>query len=256
VPLAEHARGLRPYAGTVVRGAHTAQRMREDTAGVIHHPSKRAIQERGWARILVHHTGNAARGIAPSFEGAFAADGVTHHVATLDSYLRTRGARDALPTPDADALDSGLVVWRDSDVMTAAEEAGEVADRSLTSRSTCEAHSLPFNHDPAANAILRKREPIPEPAWYDPFTLLGVAAANSSAAPSLAERDDVQTGEGGMTSNFVDSIGQTAGCPKGQRLVYTGVAADCTYTRRYGSVANATTQVCRYPTLSASVQVT
>ena len=60
--------------------------------------------------------------------------------------------------------------------------------------------------------------------------------------------------------SFSDHIGQTAGCPTSQRIVYMGVAADCEYTSKYGSTANATQaiitnwntasalyKVCRFP---------
>jgi hypothetical protein len=41
----------------------------------------------------------------------------------------------------------------------------------------------------------------------------------------------------------VNSIGQNAGCPQSQKVVYMGVAADCEYTQQYGSPQNATTQI-------------
>jgi hypothetical protein len=44
-------------------------------------------------------------------------------------------------------------------------------------------------------------------------------------------------------SSFASTIGQTTGCPKDQKILFTGVAADCEYTKSYGSVENATTQV-------------
>ncbi len=40
--------------------------------------------------------------------------------------------------------------------------------------------------------------------------------------------------------SFSGHIGQTAGCPTSQRVVYMGVAADCEYTSKYGSTSNAT----------------
>ena len=41
----------------------------------------------------------------------------------------------------------------------------------------------------------------------------------------------------------MNSIGQNAGCPQSQKVVYMGVAADCEYTQQYGSSQNATTQI-------------
>lgn len=42
-----------------------------------------------------------------------------------------------------------------------------------------------------------------------------------------------------MTSNYINSIGSTTGCPKSPQVLYMGLAADCTYTGNYGD-ANAT----------------
>ena len=46
-----------------------------------------------------------------------------------------------------------------------------------------------------------------------------------------------------LAISFVDHIGDGSGCPTSPKIVYMGVAADCTYTQQYGSQTNATQQI-------------
>jgi hypothetical protein len=183
--------------------------MREDTAGVLRSLDGNAAQQgsRGWARILVHSTGNAAAGIAPSFEGAFAADGIVHHVATRDAYVRRKHPRDPVFAFNAEEIDSGLVVWRDSDVMSRDEELEDAADVEepwlprTASTQTCAHDTLPFNVNPGTNDILRKRvsaKDDDDTPWYDPLGLLG-----TSSNTSISRRDDVATGGSDMSNKWV-----------------------------------------------------
>jgi hypothetical protein len=41
----------------------------------------------------------------------------------------------------------------------------------------------------------------------------------------------------------MDRIGLTEGCPKSQKTLYMGVAADCEYVQHYGSAGAAVTQI-------------
>ncbi|KAN0061692.1 hypothetical protein ACQY0O_005684 [Thecaphora frezii] len=44
--------------------------------------------------------------------------------------------------------------------------------------------------------------------------------------------NDIANG-GNQTNSFEDSIGSTSGCPSSPRVVYVGIASDCTYTQRF-----------------------
>lgn len=199
VPLVRES--VRAYWGEVVHASETQQRMREDAAGVFPRPGL------GWARILVHSQGDAERGVAPVFEGAFAVGGVTHHVQTRANYVRNRNALDP-ELLDGTNPDAQLVIWRDSDQLVEAEE-----DR-LPGCSHSDPWLSPTIHSP----------------WDDSWT-----------NTSLTRRDDVQGG--GSSNNFESNIGQTAGCPTTQKILYMGVAADCNYVSAYGSPQNATQQI-------------
>ncbi|KAF8656399.1 hypothetical protein AX16_002583 [Volvariella volvacea WC 439] len=227
---------IKAYWGEVIEEYHSPNRMREDAARVVPQPHPAVL---GWARIMVHHQGDMDLGMAPEFEGAFSVAGDVYHIMTKDNYLRNKDPLD----PDLsysldDTIDGGssLVIWRESDVMSAAEEYTARTGRMLDQPPPAAAHAcghdrLPYNTDPELNSALQKPI-IPQP-WYNPFS----AFENSS----LVRRQDA-VGDG-MGTNFLEDIGSTDGCPKSQKVLFMGVAADCTYVQRYGSQENATRQI-------------
>ncbi|KAJ6573929.1 zinc metalloprotease [Mycena vulgaris] len=222
---------VKAYWGEVIHADHSPTRMREDTAGVVPFPHP---AELGWARIMVHHQGDIDQGRAPVFEGAFTVKGVVYHITTKDNYLRNKRPQDPDVAEPLDIVDSELVIWRDSDMMTAAEEHfTQTGEEVPPAPQSCGHDRLAFNTDPAQNPILQKPPTSP---WYEnPISLLG----NFSA-----KRDDVVgTQMGSKCVIFVNNIGQTTGCPNTQKVLYMGVAADCMYTQKYGSHANATSQI-------------
>jgi hypothetical protein len=219
---------VKAYWGEVIPAHTSPSRMRADAAGAL--PA--AKETLGWARIMVHEQGDASRGIAPVFEGAFSANGVVHHIMTQDNYLRTKHKLDPALSHLVDAMDRSLVIWRDSDVMSAEEETAVLAGQAFHSQpkiQSCGHDHLGYNVD---NSILQR--PLTTP-WYDPYELFGKS--------SLIPRDDVASGSGNMTTNFANDIGNTDGCPKEQKVLYMGVAADCEYTATYGSTSNATSTI-------------
>ncbi|KII86485.1 hypothetical protein PLICRDRAFT_44079 [Plicaturopsis crispa FD-325 SS-3] len=218
---------VKAYLGEVVPAHLTGDRLREDAVGF-----RRPGADVGWARIVVHHQGDVDAGIAPVFEGAFAVHGVVHHVMTKDNYFRSKHPLDPeVVHPIDEDMGSPLVIWRDSDVMAAHEQVDAVARP-----QSCGHDHLPYNTDPLQNQALQK--PFEAP-WYDP---LGISTFGGLAGnDSLVKRQDIAGGGG--SSNFAGSIGQTAGCPTSQRVVYMGVAADCKYTAQYGSQENATQKI-------------
>ncbi|KAH8103161.1 hypothetical protein DFH11DRAFT_1521375, partial [Phellopilus nigrolimitatus] len=126
---------------------HSPERMREDAAGVLPRPSRQPGKELGWARIIVHSQGDAARGLAPVFECAFEVDGVTHHVQTRENYLRNKLAPDPALVDGGNDPDTRLVIWRDSDVLPYVEET-----HGGTQRCSHDTHE--FNTDPWQNPAL------------------------------------------------------------------------------------------------------
>ncbi|EIN13237.1 hypothetical protein PUNSTDRAFT_94237 [Punctularia strigosozonata HHB-11173 SS5] len=224
---------VKAYWGEVVPADISASRMRADAAGALPTPEETL----GWARVMVHEQGDATKGVAPVFEGAFSVHGVVHHVMTKDNYLRTKHALDPQLSSLVDAADRALVIWRDSDKMTVDEERAVLAGQPLpvadgavppARAQSCGHDRLAYN---AANDILQRPLQVEAAPWYDPYGL------------SLARRDDVASGSSNMSTNFADDIGNTSGCPKEQKVLYMGVAADCEYVSAYGSTSNATSTI-------------
>ncbi|TFK91513.1 hypothetical protein K466DRAFT_541493 [Polyporus arcularius HHB13444] len=219
---------VKAYWGEVIPAHVSPDRLREDTAGVIPRPSGQ--YELGWARITVHDQGDADTGRPPVFEGAFSVGGVVHHVTTKENYLRNKLHLDPHIQLSDEHPDSNLVIWRDSDVLSKHEHA-QIVGSSAAATESCGHDRMDFNTDPMQNDAIRRPPVDSYTRWYDAFGLM-------QPASNITKRDDVAGG--GMGIDFSDHIGQNAGCPTSQQIVYMGVAADCEYTSRYGSSENAT----------------
>lgn len=187
---------VKAYWGEVIPTEFSPDRMREDAAGVYPRPSGKS--ELGWARIVVHHQGNAAKGEPPSFEGAFSVKGNIHHVMTKDNYYRNKHILDPHIIVD-DNTESKLVIFRDSDLMSTAEYHDSLRGLDIgivpppSGAKSCAHDNLAFNTDPRLNPVLRK--PPPMSPWYDPLGLLAPPFASSNE--SLSKRDDVMGGTSG-----------------------------------------------------------
>jgi Reprolysin family propeptide len=191
---------VRAYWGEVVPAQVSSERMRADAARAPHHPGDVI----GWARITVHDQGDAQTGRPPVFEGAFSVRGVTHHVTMRDNYFRNRGPLDPHLHPRSSAAqhslseaDSGLVIWRDSDIMDPSEERAARRDYAREQRGSwtpdepdleparCAIDTLPWNSDPLSNPVLRR--PSSTSSWYGALGLGGVG----SLGELLKKRDDI-----------------------------------------------------------------
>lgn len=180
---------VRAYLGEVVTADHSPTRMREDAAGAVHAPHAADL---GWARVMVHSQGGP--GAPPVFEGAFSAAGVIYHIMTRENYLRTRLALDPLLAEPVDDSDPGLVIWRESDAMTLAEEhfanTGESAPGDeLVAPQSCGHDRLEYN-SPEQHPLFTR----PHQAKWTDYLL------NPLLNETMYRRDDVASGNGGMGS--------------------------------------------------------
>ncbi|KZT22093.1 hypothetical protein NEOLEDRAFT_1157893 [Neolentinus lepideus HHB14362 ss-1] len=238
---------VKVYWGEVVPEEESPSRMREDAAGALPRPSQQRTL--GWARIIVHDQGDITQGTPPIYEGAFSVQGQIHHIMTKDNYLRHKHEFDSPITVFQDEPDSPLIIFRDSDLMSILEEhtlrTGIPPDLSepLQPPRTCGHDSLSYNTDPNLNPSLRQDNTSP---WYDSLGVFNPF--------SFIKRDDVAGGN--ATTNFINNIGQSAGCPLSQKVLYMGVAADCAYTAIYGTTSNATTQILNNWNMASSLYKT
>jgi hypothetical protein len=190
---------VKAYWGEVIAAHHSSTRMRDDAAGVFPAPHPDQL---GWARLMVHHQGDAENGIAPEFEGAFSVKGVIHHIMTKDNYLRTKNNFDPDVSQPLDDSDASLIIWRDSDVMTVEEDRWAKRGTSISingvptrASQTCGHDRLRYNMDPTLNPILQKAV---SDSWFS--NPLGIFR---SGTRSRDRRDDVGAGYGGMNTKFV-----------------------------------------------------
>lgn len=115
--------------------------------------------------------------------------GVVHHVMTKDNYLRNKHHMD--PQLLFDDMDSSLVIFRDSDIMSHQEyHAAQGLDSGPIPipPQSCGHDRLSYNTNPYENAALRR--PASAAPWYDPFGFLDTRDSNGT----LVRRDDVAGG--------------------------------------------------------------
>ncbi|GAA5988146.1 hypothetical protein JCM11641_003611 [Rhodosporidiobolus odoratus] len=115
------------------------------------------------------------------------------------------------------------------------------------------ASSSSFSHSSSNSSLfslpwLSPRSNHPH-AGFSPIDHLSYPSSSLSPSYPVKRRglhkrqgDDISGGSG-SSSNFINSIGSTAGCPKEARVVFVGMAADCTYVSSYGSAEAARTQI-------------
>ena len=185
-----------------------------------------AWQRVGWARVMVNRDGKE-----PMFEGAFAVEDDHHHVQSVENYGRTRHRFD----PEAMDGGSGMVVWRDSDILPSASQLKhQDLRRTVVEEDVpeCQADGLKFN--------MQADHPV----------YLGMSKRDTRSLASMPfsslfnkRQIDGTTGGNGAGANLAASIGSTAGCPTTKKVALVGVATDCTYTASFNSTESVRSNV-------------
>lgn len=160
----------------------------------------------GSARVMVHHADHE-----PIWEGTFTVDDVTYNVLTRKHYERVRTVHDVRIEELGD-----MVVFRDADMY-------HDTDVPQPHVHSCSHDHLGYNSNTS--------HPVWQNRHAEQFTVNG-----------MFKRDDMGGSYSG-SNNFINSIGNPAGCPSSQQIVYMGVAMDCNYINTYGSTDVARTQV-------------
>ncbi|RXK34760.1 hypothetical protein M231_07981 [Tremella mesenterica] len=238
--FALRAEDYRLYTGEVIDPRWVARVRQTQTVGMGLDP--RAII--GTAQIMVHHPGglpgdirgNMEDGGQAVFEGMFTVHGEVWQVMTLKNYQRVKTIHDVHAEVIGD-----LVVFRNSD-----------RDHSVSSGSSCAHDHMMFNSLPShpiwtgqSNSVNSSTSSSPyhsisDTSLYDHKTSQHSPSDNDDVRRELGRRDDT----GGMTasSNYINSINSTVGCPSTTQIVYMGVALDCNYIAAYSSPDAARTQ--------------
>lgn len=256
-PLQAHDH--RVYTGEVLNDWSTLQRLKEDRVGGVYYPpgSEESRGVRGTATIHVYDHPEDDRDVRSTrFQGAFYVDGQLWHVMTRENYLRH--AQDGDPEVFDLGEESGLVMFMEGDEHGNRDEA--FGDRTMqrTRKMGCSHDDLAYNTNVTGHPVLKDRPRHPHSdrevaaSFFPSLPSMPLSDSLYSLFPhgsesprrSVSRRDDISTGGNAKPStNYINNIGQTAGCPTEQRIVYMGVAADCNYISTYGGAEQARTQI-------------
>ncbi|KAG9324318.1 hypothetical protein KVV02_006564 [Mortierella alpina] len=203
----------RAMSSMAVEGTDTVEHMLQEE-GVL-----------GWARMMIEHADDESL----ILRGAFTAHGDTYHVNTRQHYHCQKRSEDHVPSSSP----GQLVIYRDSDLhkrpsiprkqYNAPQHESDIACAAhtllnRTESDTSLAHSYYYPSDVATS--------VPRDTF--PGSMLGVSSL-------LGKRQD--------TVALAAAGAYPPGCPTSRLVNYIGVAADCTYVRNYGGLANARKQI-------------
>ncbi|KAH8902642.1 zincin [Coniochaeta sp. PMI_546] len=166
----------------------------------------------GWARIAIHRDGPN-----PLFEGVFTVRGEHYHIQTSDNYFQTRVSGD----PDiANEPEEYMIVWKDSYIQRPTYE-HKTPRHQPGVGTTCQFDDLRFNVDPW-HPVRRAISLDSLTEGWEPISPVGISERQYGPGSSI---------------DLTSTIGSTNGCPTTRKIALLGIAADCTYTRDFGSVA-------------------
>lgn len=243
----------RVYSGWVLsEGADLEHWEREEQAGV-----KRGDEDGdGWARIVLLPSEDDEE---VRFQGSFMAGGETFTVHSTANYLRSKEDLDPEPpvvrkrTLTGSTLEHpSMIVVRENETLSPEEQVIALRKRGVAvpewpssgdsllatavrTTTGCGHDDLDFNNDPHHPVHDQSQAFFPgQSLWAS--ELFGLVPSSAPAYPprGLGRRQgggDISGGSN-MGSNFINSIGSTAGCPKSAMVVFVGVAADCSYVAR------------------------
>lgn len=251
---------VRAYEGVVVDEQEEDMERweREEMAGLV-----RELRKDNWARIVVLPQERRDQDDEIRFQGAFANKGDLFTIHSTQQYLSIRDSLD--PEPPR-ILKRGLyehpsmVVVRERDVLSPSERVAALRKRGVALPSIADAKAagcghdrLPFNTDPMHPVFGHALGQLPLDTTPWSSTFFGMPVRRDPSSPfTLKDRSihglglgypphkrlgkrqgDIQSGGNSTAStNFINSIGSTSGCPKSSMVVFVGVAGDCTFTAR------------------------
>lgn len=249
-PLLAHQYKI--YSGEVISDVASDQRLAEDKVGGLWYDPQMARDRGvlGHANIhLLEDGGDSGDDANIRFAGSFVVDGTTWNIMSRERYEKAKSTLDPVVAVADD--DNDLVMFVEGDRHPAAHETQAVG---------CGHDSLEYNMNNKTNPV---RMPVQEdqPWWAAAATsslmqdngddmysdgypnLLGSGKPTTKRGHSFMRRDDVPTGGGAATSNYINEIGNTWGCPDTQKVVYVGFVADCNYVSAHGGSKAAREQI-------------
>jgi hypothetical protein len=181
----------------------------------------------GWVRLVLSERTFQSHNLrrrseqptqSPEFEGAFMADGVMYIIKTIKRYRLTRRNLDAkLPTAGdvgEEHRNSRMIIYRHQDIRLP-DDASDELRHNYTTHHFCGSDTLKWNTDQKDGAAHFQQQRLK--AWQKlQSSVVGVTPVQSNNM--LVKRASIPTG-----------------CPSIQKILYMGVALDCSYIRYHGS---------------------
>ncbi|KAG0349564.1 hypothetical protein BG004_004417 [Podila humilis] len=248
---------IKAFKGIVIQDAHHSER-KWTRAATTSRVEKRTVEHMlyedgvvGWARMMIEHDANNPDDLI--LRGAFTVNEVTYHVNSKDHYHLQKRSDDAVPNSSSSAiftqLGSNMIIFRDTDFYNRASRLLKRQDSPhRESESTACGVDLLHRHH-AENATPGEEEAAMSPStpfgyYYPPNRTTTIPASAFDA--NNAWTDILKDGPLAKRELTVRALGPNPvpeGCPANRLVNYMGVAADCTYTQKYGSTAAARKQI-------------
>ncbi|KAF9960260.1 hypothetical protein BGZ72_007518 [Mortierella alpina] len=233
---------VKAYKGIVVQDEGYSNQ-RWDRAARTTTAEKRTIEHMlheegvlGWARMMVERDPKDETALV--LRGAFMVNDDTYHVTTREHYHIQKRADDALPpTHNALAGDDDLIIYRDSDMY---KRSGSHLQRKRgLVESSCGTDHMLFNQQATAFS-----PPTQDNYYYPPNLTTTIPAMGYHESSSWM---DLLSGNPLAKRRLeIRAVGPNPvpeGCPVNRLVNYMGVAADCTYVRRYKGAAKVRQQI-------------
>ncbi|KAG0142973.1 hypothetical protein CROQUDRAFT_109509 [Cronartium quercuum f. sp. fusiforme G11] len=250
------------YTGWVIDESHINDWWSEELSSVERTPDwsstysdKRVL---GWARILIHDTSKMSNENdlnQLSWEGSFEVNGEVWNVKPIDNFIKTKGFKDFNPIPIHSHHRGGLIAWKESQSNDFIHDENFTQNyQNSNSTQTCGHDQLDFNVDPLHEVYQSTSQQQDQQLYFSPpfnrlptitnfmQSILGTIPTYRPINLVKRQSSDI-SGLGNMSSNFASSIGLTTGCPIGPKVVFIGVAADCTYVNKHGNQDSARTSI-------------
>lgn len=250
------------FEGFVLNEQHDLEEwVRGEQAGLQRDLDNINEHARDWAKIVIVPRGDDGGEQDDDegdirFQGSYSRQGEAYTIHSTRRYLATRDHLDPEPPliqKRGVYVNPDMVIVRERAVVSTEERINEMRKRGIavpdmatittaTSSRSCGHDDLSYNADPMNPVFAHAYETTP---WSDSFfglpsgprivpedRSLGGLTSRALRNPLVKRQGDIATGGGtNASSNFINSIGSTTGCPRQQQVLFMGVAADCSYTQ-------------------------
>ncbi|KAF8929082.1 hypothetical protein BGZ47_001286 [Haplosporangium gracile] len=264
---------IKPFKGVVVEDDYHSNQKWERAMSTNQAEEQRSTVEQmlyeegvlGWARMMIEHDEDEDSII---LRGAFTTKDDTYHITSRQHYHVQKRSDDHLPPS---TLSYQLIIYRDSDLhkpskkfyarrdFESDEEKAQWEERQATTcgagfiASRVDHNNLNSINNGSKLTAARAGEGGEEFGYYYPPNLtapipMGGGGPGSTGSSSFFNMGVMTFRKRSSPENniMVKVAGPNpvpTGCPTTRMINYMGVAADCTYVRSYGGLANARKQI-------------